>query len=100
MNLPFVPLCLSTLLWACPAALPLPAADRLEVDPFIGTAAHGHTYPGAALNGKPYFKSFLHDADIQAGGELELVMGATPNTRWGVGPTPFSHETGAKPPWG
>ena len=40
----------------------------------------------AALNGRPYFKAFLDYADIMAGGELELVMGETPNPDWGAGP--------------
>jgi predicted alpha-1,2-mannosidase len=49
MRLPWVYLCLSTLLWAGPAAA-LPGPDpAAEVEPFIGTAAHGHTYPGATL---------------------------------------------------
>ena len=42
MTSPFLCLCLGALLQAAPT-LPL------EVDPFIGTAAHGHTYPGATL---------------------------------------------------
>ncbi len=38
----------------------------------------------ATLNGKPYSTPFLAHADILAGGELVLTMGATPNTAWGV----------------
>lgn len=39
---------LVALIWGC--NLPSPEAERplnLEVDPFIGTGGHGHTYPGA-----------------------------------------------------
>ena len=35
---------------ACQSAESLPQSDRAsQVDPFIGTAAHGHTYPGATV---------------------------------------------------
>ena len=37
----------------------------------------------AKLNGKPYNKCYIDYKDIAAGGTLELVMGATPNTKWG-----------------
>ena len=38
----------------------------------------------AKLNGKPYEHCYLDYADIVAGGTLELVMGAEPNTNWGI----------------
>ena len=38
----------------------------------------------AMLNGKPYKQCFLDYADITAGGILELNMGNTPSTEWGV----------------
>ena len=37
----------------------------------------------AKLNGKPYNKCYIDYKDIAAGGTLELVMGATPNAKWG-----------------
>jgi predicted alpha-1,2-mannosidase len=40
----------------------------------------------AWLNGKEYKKCWIDHADIVAGGVLELQMGATPNTNWGVKP--------------
>ena len=42
------PLLLAALAWGC--NLPAPDVEKplhLEVDPFIGTGGHGHTYPGA-----------------------------------------------------
>lgn len=49
--------------------------------------APGHPYiQSATLNGRPYGKAYLDYADIMAGGELTLVMGAKPNTTWGTGP--------------
>lgn len=38
----------------------------------------------AKLNGKPYLHSYIDHADIVAGGKLELVMGNTPNKKWGL----------------
>ncbi|HWU48292.1 MAG TPA: glycoside hydrolase domain-containing protein, partial [Asticcacaulis sp.] len=38
----------------------------------------------ATLNGKPLNAAFLRQADIMAGGRLELVMGSKPDG-WGVG---------------
>lgn len=38
----------------------------------------------AKLNGKRYKKSYLSFEDIVKGGTLELVMGSTPSTKWGV----------------
>jgi predicted alpha-1,2-mannosidase len=38
----------------------------------------------AALDGKPYSRTYLRHGDIMAGGELAFVMGAEPNTSWGV----------------
>jgi predicted alpha-1,2-mannosidase len=35
------------------------------------------------LNGRPYYKSFISVKDVMAGGEMEFVMGSTPNTAWG-----------------
>lgn len=39
----------------------------------------------ASLNGRPYPKSYLRHGDVAAGGVLELVMGAEPDTAWGTG---------------
>lgn len=38
----------------------------------------------ATLNGKPYNKCWINYEDIVAGGKLVLVMGANPNTAWGL----------------
>ena len=38
----------------------------------------------AKLNGKVYNKCYLDFKDISNGGELELVMGNTPNKNWGI----------------
>ncbi len=38
----------------------------------------------AKLNGKLYEHCYLDYADIVAGGTLELIMGAEPNTNWGI----------------
>lgn len=35
------------------------------------------------LNGKPYDKNYLLHSDIIAGGELDFMMGDTPNREWG-----------------
>jgi len=39
----------------------------------------------ASLNGRPHAKSYLKHGAIAAGGVLELVMGAEPDTSWGAG---------------
>lgn len=74
-----------------------PVFDRIELrlDPAYapgGTftvVAHGNSPSNvyiqrAELNGRPYAKSSLDFADIAAGGTLELYMGDTPNTEWGI----------------
>ena len=38
----------------------------------------------AVLNGREHTASHIDFADIAAGGTLELYMGDTPNTRWGI----------------
>lgn len=40
----------------------------------------------ARLNGKPLVKAWFHHSDIAGGGNLELEMVSTPNTRWGSAP--------------
>ncbi len=39
----------------------------------------------AKLNGKAFTKTYLTHEQLTAGGELVLVMGKTPNEKWGVG---------------
>src|SRR5262249_15681189 len=39
----------------------------------------------AALNGKPYNKSFIRHDDLMGGGELVVRMGSRPNVHWGIG---------------
>ena len=74
-----------------------PVFDRIELrlDPAYATGgtftvvAHDNSPSNvyiqrAELNGRPYAKSCLDFADIAAGGTLELYMGDTPNTEWGI----------------
>jgi predicted alpha-1,2-mannosidase len=45
-----------------------------------------HPYVGSiTLNGKPLSRTFLHHAEILAGGTLRFTMQATPNKSWGEG---------------
>jgi len=51
----------------------------------INVANAGKTYiQSVKLNGKPYTKTYIKHADIEAGGILEFVMGDEPNKEWGV----------------
>jgi len=38
----------------------------------------------AKLNGKSYTKMFIRQADIDAGGTFEFIMGPKPNKKWGT----------------
>lgn len=38
------------------------------------------------LNGKSYNKSYLMHADLAKGGELQIMMGSTPSSVWGISP--------------
>ncbi|MGV8138190.1 MAG: glycoside hydrolase domain-containing protein [Mangrovibacterium sp.] len=38
----------------------------------------------ARLNGKPLDRCFLNYSEIAEGGTLELEMGPSPNTSWGI----------------
>ncbi|MFI3262355.1 MAG: GH92 family glycosyl hydrolase [Rikenellaceae bacterium] len=38
----------------------------------------------ATLNGEPHTKTFITYKDVMAGGELKLIMGATPNKEYGA----------------
>jgi predicted alpha-1,2-mannosidase len=40
----------------------------------------------ATLNGKAYNRCYIDYADIIKGGTLDLVMGPSPNTQWGIEP--------------
>ncbi|MGF7216380.1 putative alpha-1,2-mannosidase [Spirosoma lacussanchae] len=40
----------------------------------------------ATLNGKPFARTYLTHAELLAGGELNLIMGARPNLNWGSRP--------------
>ena len=48
----------------------------------------------AKLNGKDYTRTYITHTDIVQGGTLELIMGAKPNTHWGV------NAEDAPPAWG
>ena len=86
---------------ACPGdtrmEITSPVFDRIELrlDPAYapgGTftvVAHGNSPSNvyiqrAVLNGREHTASHIDFADIAAGGTLELYMGDTPNTRWGI----------------
>ena len=86
---------------ACPGdtrmEITSPVFDRIELrlDPAYapgGTftvVAHGNSPSNvyiqrAVLNGREHTASHIDFADIAAGGMLELYMGDTPNTRWGI----------------
>ena len=75
--------------------LEAPAVYELRLDPAYapgGTftvVAHGNSPSNvyiqrAVLNGREHTASHIDFADIAAGGTLELYMGDTPNTRWGI----------------
>ncbi|MCX5753883.1 MAG: GH92 family glycosyl hydrolase [Candidatus Krumholzibacteria bacterium] len=49
-----------------------------------GVSRRNFYVQSAALDGKPYAKPYLRHGDVAAGGELAFVMGAEPNTSWGV----------------
>ena len=86
---------------ACPGdtrmEITSPVFDRIELrlDPAYapgGTftvVAHGNSPSNvyiqrAVLNGREHTASHIDFADIAAGVTLELYMGDTPNTRWGI----------------
>jgi len=86
---------------ACPGdtrmEITSPVFDRIEfrLDPryaqggTFAVVAHGNSPSNvyiqrAVLNGREHTASHLDFADIAAGGTLELYMGDTPNTRWGI----------------
>lgn len=76
-----------------------PALDKvtLHLDPLV---YHGKTFTvlaehnspkdiyvqSATLNGVPLARSWLTHDEITAGGQLQLVMGPTPNENWGTAP--------------
>jgi predicted alpha-1,2-mannosidase len=79
-----------------------PASDEYAIGrPFVAKAAihlsNGHTFTVSAsslddahpyigtvtLNGKPLERTYLHHAEILAGGELHFTMQAEPNRDWG-----------------
>ncbi|HEX8661619.1 MAG TPA: glycoside hydrolase family 92 protein, partial [Brevundimonas sp.] len=48
--------------------------------------ADDHPYiQSVTLNGQPLARTWIGHEEIMAGGELRFVMGAEPNTTWGVG---------------
>ncbi|MEP7184717.1 MAG: glycoside hydrolase domain-containing protein, partial [Rhodanobacter sp.] len=81
-----------------------PASDEYAIGrPFVARAAlhlgQGHTFTVTAsplddahpyvgsvsLNGKPLERTYLHHAEIVAGGELHFTMQAKPNRDWARG---------------
>ena len=67
------------------------AASKTSVAPggTFTVVAHGNSPSNvyiqrAVLNGREHTASHIDFADIAAGGTLELYMGDTPNTRWGI----------------
>lgn len=72
-----------------------PMADEVTFDmafgkPFtikaINNSARNLYIQSATLNGKPYNKTYIMHADMQAGGELVFKMGPKPNKRFGQKP--------------
>lgn len=47
-------------------------------------------------NGKPFTKTWFNHSFIQNGGELEFMMGSTPNKEWGVEPDDFPPSVSEK----
>ena len=90
---PCIPPARATRGWRSPA--PSSTASNCASQPAYapgGTftvVAHGNSPSNvyiqrAVLNGREHTASHLDFADIAAGGTLELYMGDTPNTRWGI----------------
>ena len=57
-----------------------------------GLSATNRYIAAVTLNGVPLARSYLRDAELQAGGELRFTMAATPNKSWATGRAarPFS----------
>src|SRR5262249_4790868 len=70
--------------FASHAALNLPNGKRFVVS-VDGLSDANHYVQSVALNGHALARSYILDSEIRAGGELHFVMGAAPNTQWGVG---------------
>lgn len=51
-----------------------------------GLSAGSYFIQSAVLNGKPLDRPWFTHEDILKGGNLTLVMGSTPNTKWGSDP--------------
>ncbi|PWG80552.1 GH92 family glycosyl hydrolase [Pararcticibacter amylolyticus] len=49
----------------------------------VNASAKNIYIQSARLNGRPYTRTYITQSDIEAGGKLELVMGAKPNKNWG-----------------
>lgn len=73
------------------ASLKLPGNKKFVITAVDNTAENKYIQK-IVLNGKPYNKSYLLHKDIMAGGTLQIYMGNTPSTTWGVKPEdrPFS----------
>jgi predicted alpha-1,2-mannosidase len=65
------------------ALIRLPLNKTFEVKA-VGNSKENKFIQKATLNGKPYTKAYISHADIVAGGQLVLYMGAKPSAIWGV----------------
>lgn len=70
-----------------------PLFDRVDIDMGLGRTliveAQGNApdcpyIQSATWNGKPYTRTWLHHADLSAGGHLVFHMGASPNPHYGA----------------
>ena len=79
---------------------PLVDKATIQLDPRYYPQANPHTFTvstennspqnmyvqSATLNGKPIEHAWIATTDVTHGGELRLMMGATPNKSWGASP--------------
>lgn len=65
------------------ALIRLPLNKTFEVKA-VNNSKENKFIQKATLNGKPYTKAYISHADIVAGGQLVLYMGAKPSATWGV----------------
>ncbi|MFN3931546.1 MAG: GH92 family glycosyl hydrolase [Brevundimonas sp.] len=75
--------------------LNLPDGKRFVIST-EGLADENLYVQSVTLNGRPLTRTWIGHDEIVAGGELRFVMGAEPNTTWGVGAEarPYSLSTG------
>ncbi len=71
------------------ATISLPSGKKFIVT--VKNASKENAYiQSVKLNGREYSKTYLLHSDITNGGQIEFVMGAQPNTSWGVNQPPIN----------